>query len=231
MTKKQLAVFSALALTTAVAYAALPFTFNSGSAAKASEVNANFLALESRIAALESTALTAADVVGTYKILGTSTSVGGKSTTNNATDSISVAAVSDDASVTFTATSASGGTFSVLSGPKARAVVSCGNTNDQTNDAVSGTNNAHSHGYKVTDCNANIENEPADTSPSMGTWSLGSAPNTITVNPPAEPGKTPVPLTVFISKRGGVGFSLEVENADDANNPGKRIQLEVFVKQ
>lgn len=236
MTKKHVFAFVVLGTVAVVGWAvSIPNTFTAQTAARAADVNANFTALtnavnalEAKVAALEAvnSPLTAADVVGTYKLLGMSASVGGNSGTAGE-DSMSVANDSSNASVTFAANAACTATvpcnFTYAEGPKSHASATCMNTDAQTNQ---GGGPQHSHGYKITDCNSSVQDDAGGGPPGGGTWSLGPAANTITVNPTG--GQT---LTAFISKRGGVGFAVEVEPTEDANNPGKRIQFEVFIKQ
>lgn len=232
--KQKLLTFAVLALLSSFVLAAsVPNTFTASTPAVASQVNANFAALvnavttlEQKVAALESTTLTAADVAGTYKYLQFDTYIGSLAAKKTFAARSGVA----DGTFTFNVD----GTFGVTGGTgrsnefggKAQ---DCAETNGPTTSDPA--TNPHTHGFIASLCNMSgqpfntrVEDRPGDTS--TGTWALGPA-NTITVT---FNGGTA--FTVYGSKAGGVGFSIGAEVVtDNPDAPGRQFSLGIFVKQ
>lgn len=237
-----LAGFIIFAFSTTVLAATVPNTFTAGSPAKASEVNANFAALvsavtalegkvatlETKVAALESvnSPLTAADVAGTYRLLALRTDNGSK----EADKRFKSAAATTDGTLTLNAN----GTFNAVvdsrsneySGKAQDCASRAANT---SNTSVSGV--PHNHQYTEANCNQNAaaftsvaRNELGLTA--TGAWSVNAGTSTITVTPADG-----APITVYISKRGGVGFAVEVEDINDPSSPGRAFSLDVLVRQ
>lgn len=246
-----LSVFSATALA-----ASVPNTFTAGSPALASEVNANFAALvsavttletkvsslESQVVALQSvnTALTADDVVGTYKFL----SVISKTVSDAPNLLFGSKSGISDSSVTFTKTSSTGGTFTVTSSNKSSGFNAKGtqcNTEgtaatSSSGPSTTGTAGTHFHTYLHATCTpsgfVSVETPVDDSSTGSGTWALGTG-DSITITPPTDPGITPVPFTAYISKAGHVGFAIEAEDVagSGGNGSGRKFSMDVFIKQ
>ncbi|MDP3858703.1 MAG: hypothetical protein Q8Q73_13165 [Stagnimonas sp.] len=227
---KHITRFIALSTFSVAALAAsVPNTFTSGTPAVASQVNANFTAvvnaataletkaaametkltaLEAKVAALENvnSAITADDVVGSYKMVTLESATAGN-TTNRLFASSSG---STTVSLTFTKTSDTGGTFTYSASVKSTGYVG------QTNGCDMG-GNCTSGGY------AETRNEDGGDNGS-GTWALGDG-NTIVVTPPES-----APLTVYFSKRGQIGFAMEVESVSNVGVSGRSFSLNMLIR-
>jgi len=227
---KHITRFLALSTFSVAALAAsVPNTFTAGTPAVASQVNANFTALvnaataletkaaaletkvtalETKVAALESvnTALTAADVVGTYKLLSLESETG----SNAGNHTITSASGSSNVSLTFTATSDTGGTFTYSAVNKSAGFRAQGP--DCTNSGCTST------GYVSTN------GTPDESDSGSGTWALG-ANNTVVVSPPGSS-----PVTVYFSKAGRVGFAVEVNTESDEVISSRRFSLDALIR-
>lgn len=227
---KHISRFLALSTFSAAALAAsVPNSFTAGTPAVAAQVNANFTALvnaasaletqaaaletklaalETKVAALENanTAITADDVAGSYQMLTLESATAGNATNRLFASESS----SSDVALTFTKTSETGGTFSYTASVKSTGFYG------QTNECNFGGS-----------CTAGgfVETGNHDESDSgSGTWALGSG-NTVVVTTPDG-----APLTVYFSKRGQVGFAVEVEADSDANVSGRRYSLNMMIR-
>jgi len=248
--------FAILSLfSTAALAASVPNTFTAGTTASAAEVNANFAALvtavtalETKVAALESvnTPLTAADVAGTYQVLGIASTTGSLAATRN----VASASEADEGTFTFNVNGTFAGVVSNKSNQFTAQGQNCVDSATSTDPATQ-SGGWHTHGYSVsfTTDPANPGGEPhahgysaslcSQSSASFtslavndlnqavsGTWALNAGTSTITVTPAVGSA-----LMVYISKRGGVGFAVEVGDTNSAEAPGRRFGLNVLVKQ
>jgi hypothetical protein len=216
--------------------ATVPNTFTAGAQAKASEVNANFAALVTainavgtRVAALESanSALVAADVVGSYRLLSIASTTGSLASTKR----FASKSGTNNGTVTFN----SNGTLNVVKDSKSDSF--SGKAQDCASGAAdtSATNaggGPHVHQYTAANCNqtaAVFSSQAADNlgQTGSGTWALGAAANTVTIT--MSDGTAP--FTVYMPKRDGLGFSVTADANNDPSNPGREFSLSVLVKQ
>lgn len=214
---------------TVFAQTTVPHTFTAGTAAQASEVNANFAALVAAINALESvnTPLTAADVAGTYQLLAIASMTGSLATTKKAAS----ASETNNGTLTFNVNGNFTGVITSRSNEFNVKGQDCVNSATSTDIAFPGLNTQHAHGYSASLCNQDstvfLSQAVNDLNQAIsGTWALNAGTSTITVTPAAESA-----LLVYISKRGGVGFAVEVSDNTNASTPGRRFGLSVLVKQ
>jgi hypothetical protein len=227
---KHITRFLALSTFSVAALAAsVPNTFTAGTPAVASQVNANFTALvnaataletkaaaletkvtalEAKVAALESidSAVTADDLVGSYKMVTLESTTGGKT----ADRLFASSSGSTTASITFTKTSETGGTFTYSATNRTTGYVGQATGCDNAGNCNAG-------GF------AETRNEDGSDSGS-GTWALGSG-NTVVVTPPDG-----APLTVYFSKRGQVGFAMEIEAVTQNTVSGRSFSLNMLVR-
>lgn len=239
---KHLLGFVILSLfSTATLAASVPNTFTAGTAASAAEVNANFRSLvtavttlETKVAALEAmnTPLTAADVAGTYQILSIASTTGSLLATKkftSGTDAIR-------GTVIFNANGTFVGTVDNSMNQFSGKAQDCRGSAGATDIAFPGQITQHAHGYAASICDQNAAVFTSIAQDNLGravsgTWALNPGTSSITVTPPFGTGFVTLPLTVYFSKPGRVGFSVEINNYNNPDTPGRVFGLSVFVKQ
>ena len=229
-----LALFSTLALA-----ASVPYTFTAGAPAVAAEVNANFSALANAITALETRvalleqgggALTVADVAGTYRRLALHT-------TSRGGDNTSLQFYSSSGMEESTLVIAANGSWTITglnrSSDYNAKTTQCNSVGtfatSNSGPSTSGGSGTHFHTYLHADCTPGgfvSTNAASDESISnSGTWAL-AGPDTFTLTPTGQ-----AAITVYMSKAGRTGHTVEMETTSDTNTSGRSFSFSVLFKR